>query len=317
MEILDQRDIIGAILSFIDDYATIRNILKASHRLRQYAQKSIRVIEDSKFIPYDTLIQFENLEQCSVKIQDPEQFSTLIEKLPRLKTLDVKFSHYNWHWTVIRLEQIVKKYGQIARASPRINSIEIRYWYKSVNEKKHTSTKYYLWLKNSTIKIDGGGGPYNYFFDYHTILNRYVPIKTIYLPDYIWNKEVTLKYLKTLWHLEEINISHHEHHWDIAQMMINQIIRISGDVVPSLIDAKPSASLKVLNLFICEQNLPEIMLLYPNLVEITIYRPKERCPKILEQYSQLKTIHICEFGFDVYDSSEYYKPPSESFTIIR
>ncbi len=298
MNIVNCFDVMRQILSDIDDVKTIKNIALANRMFNRYMKRSIKTLDET--VPYSLLIQFENIEKCSVDtIDHREQLGAILTLCTRLREISITIAGHEPE--VKFLKRMIKGYGLSFQKRPQVSLIKISFLSKKYCE---IVSLYNNSLITSYLSQD-------LFRKFNDILKRYVPIKIVTLPHMI-EKESLTEYLKALPDLEQINLSICQPHWDVVQNLVDRLKIIQGDDVPiDPIYCKPSQQLKAFRCRVREDLVPNLLLLYPNLTELTIFshQLRENYNHIFNLYPQINSINLYYYPFD-------YKQPDE-YKIVR
>ena len=306
------RDEISQILSYINDYNTIKNISLVNSQLNQCIRFSVKQIGGRfNHVPFQLANYLINLEKGYFIAKDDAQFNYILTSGTKLKYVNIFLN--NREASSFRLfKQCFRSYAKLFNLNPKLATIHIdlSYNYEKIS------------LHSNAIKV-GDRCSVGYYCKLLDALNRFVPVKIVHLPI---DCELSIcEYLSTrLPHLFEINGYGGTSHTEIILILIDRVKAVKE--ISAIIDPprlKPSSILQKLNLLIPEDQIDYVLSLYPNLEEITIWRPTERYPKVLDQYPQIKTVHINQYGlkysdrFDGTSTRLAINQKSENFTIYR
>ncbi len=306
------RDVISHIISYINDYKTIKNISLANLHLNQCARYSVKKIGGRfNHVPFQLASYLTNLEKGYFIAKDDSQFNHILTYGNKLKYVDI-FLNNRGESSLKVFEQCFCSYGKLFQINPNISNtvIDLSYNYEKIS------------LHHNTIKVTNRCSAEDYL-KLVEVLNRYVPVKIVHLPV---NCDASVcQYIATrLPDLEEINGFGGNIHSEIVLNLIDRVKAVKEtSAIIDITQLKPSPILRKLNLLITGDQIEFVINLYPNLEEMTIWRPTERNPKVLDYYPQLKTVHINQYGLKCFDRFKgastrlAINQKCENFTIYR
>lgn len=288
------RDVLCHIISFISDHTTLKNISYTHSVLNSCVRQSVKQIGSrSPPVSFRLARYLEKLEVGHFRVRDAKDFHYVLAQRSKLKNVNVYSTGYSDSSDF--LADCVHCYGKCSQLNPQIATININlFWnHEKINLYAHTITinTRHVYEQNDSQK----------YIRLNDILKIYVPIKIVNLPRCCDASLVT--YCTTqLPQLEEINGYGAYHHVEIMFELIDRVKAVRDtSIIIFTNQLKPSFTLQKLNFLIQEDQLDSVLKLYPNLTEITLWRPEARSPPILKQYPQLKTVHINQYGLKLSD----------------
>ncbi len=304
MNILNYSDVICEIFSYLTDVQTIKNITLTDKYLNHCARKAIKIIDQP--ISYAISRQFKNLEYCSVKINRFSQFSALLISLHQLKRVYIQLTEDANGYRPMK--QIIHAYGILAQTMKQIPLIALSLRFEIARRLGLPPLEYDLNLSHYSIKIhpiscvegslsEADGISELQIYKLIAILQKYNPVKIISLPYMIVNRKYTIEFLKTLPHLEQINIYPYHDHFEIAQALVDRLTVINGEHQAIVRLCEPSLKLRKFGCYIYESELSQLMSLYPNLTEISInvFELQTSYDDMFDLYPHIELIHIDNF----------------------
>ncbi len=285
-------DTLCEIVSHIDSVDKINQLLILNRQMENIIERCVTRITSGNISPKN-LIKFKNLTHftANTNVTNLEEAIAII-KLPKLKVIKLNLPFLKENIQLIDgFIQLLNNYAQnhIIDNQTQINI-------GGMPEYSYTLTPFSIILHQGSIFVENL--TYLRAKQYLKLLeafNRHYEIRNVYIPA-LDEFTTIINYLRSLPNLKEVIIdATHSGAEDVLIALIPKLIRVSSNTTLGrfypLSSFPVSYTLKAFNIPMRAKEIPEILVKFPNVTEITLYKPTKSEYQYAKSFSQLQIIN--------------------------